>query len=55
MDDDQDMVKGHENMYTFSLYDMYGVWKCREDDVMEELKEKCYGGPLAILSKEENV
>lgn len=41
-------MKPHENMDTYSLYNMYGVLKTREDDVKEELKEKSCSGPLAL-------
>lgn len=40
-------------MNTYSLYNMYGVLKTREDDVKEELKEKSYSGPLALVKKKE--
>lgn len=40
-------------MNTYSLYNMYGVLKTREDDVKEELKEKSYSGPLDLVKKEE--
>ncbi|KAL4590457.1 hypothetical protein LXL04_003387 [Taraxacum kok-saghyz] len=46
-------VKGHEQFAVYTIYELYGVLKTHEDDVVESVKATP-GGGNALLSKSEN-